>query len=30
VVTWDDHEFENNYANDISERTGVDPAEFLE
>jgi alkaline phosphatase D len=30
VVTWDDHEFENNYADDISERTGVDPAEFLE
>ena len=29
VVTWDDHEFENNNANDISERTGVDPAEFL-
>jgi alkaline phosphatase D len=29
-VTWDDHEFENNYANDISERKGVDPAEFLE
>ncbi|OWK39667.1 alkaline phosphatase D family protein [Fimbriiglobus ruber] len=30
VVTWDDHEFENNYANDISERKGVDPAAFLE
>jgi alkaline phosphatase D len=30
VMTWDDHEFENNYANDVSERTGVDPAEFLE
>jgi alkaline phosphatase D len=30
VVTWDDHEFENDYANNISERTGVDPAEFLE
>ena len=30
VVTWDDHEFENNYANDISEKAGVDPAEFLE
>lgn len=28
-VTWDDHEFENNYANHISERSGVDPAEFL-
>ena len=30
VVTWDDHEFENNYANDISEKTGIDPVEFLE
>jgi alkaline phosphatase D len=30
IVTWDDHEFENNYANHISERQGVDPAEFLE
>jgi alkaline phosphatase D len=30
VVTWDDHEFENDYANDISENAGVDPAEFLE
>ncbi|QEH39048.1 Alkaline phosphatase D precursor [Aquisphaera giovannonii] len=30
VVTWDDHEFENNYANDVSEKAGVDPAEFLE
>jgi alkaline phosphatase D len=29
VVTWDDHEFENNYANDISERPGVRPEEFL-
>lgn len=29
-VTWDDHEFENNYANDVSERSGgVDPAVFL-
>ncbi|MBM3457386.1 MAG: alkaline phosphatase [Armatimonadetes bacterium] len=28
-VTWDDHEFENNYAADISERPEVDPAEFL-
>jgi alkaline phosphatase D len=28
-VTWDDHEFENNYAGDLSERGGVDPAEFL-
>jgi alkaline phosphatase D len=30
VVTWDDHEFENDYANNISEKAGVDPAEFLE
>ncbi len=29
VVTWDDHEFDNNYANAISEEKGVDPAEFL-
>jgi alkaline phosphatase D len=33
-VTWDDHEFDNNYANDISEKNddpkiAVDPAEFL-
>jgi alkaline phosphatase D len=28
-VTWDDHDVENNYAADISERKGVDPAEFL-
>lgn len=28
-VTPDDHEVENNYANDISERKGVDPVEFL-
>ncbi|GAB4469329.1 MAG: alkaline phosphatase D family protein [Armatimonadaceae bacterium] len=28
-VTWDDHEFENNYAADISERRDADPAEFL-
>ncbi len=35
VVTWDDHEFDNNYANDISEKNAdpkkaVDPAVFLE
>jgi alkaline phosphatase D len=36
IVTWDDHEFDNNYANDISEKNDnpklkpVDPAEFLE
>ncbi len=29
VVTWDDHEFENNYANDISEVPGTDPVAFL-
>ncbi|CAN5521092.1 alkaline phosphatase D family protein [soil metagenome] len=29
VVTWDDHEFENNYANDISQFKGMDPVEFL-
>ncbi|UNO42383.1 alkaline phosphatase D family protein [Streptomyces sp. MST-110588] len=28
VVTWDDHEVENNYAGDISE-DGLPPAEFL-
>lgn len=28
-VTWDDHEVDNNYANDISEKKGVDPIEFL-
>lgn len=29
-VTWDDHEVDNNYANDISEQKGVDPGKFLE
>ena len=29
-VTWDDHEFDNNYANDVSEEAGIDPAAFLE
>lgn len=34
-VTWDDHEFDNNYAGDISEKnanpkTAVDPVAFLE
>lgn len=28
-VTWDDHEVENNYAGDISERKGAETAEFL-
>lgn len=29
VVTWDDHEVENNYADDVSARAGVPPAEML-
>ncbi|WP_164100420.1 alkaline phosphatase D family protein [Candidatus Laterigemmans baculatus] len=29
LVTWDDHEFDNNCAGDISEQEGVTPAEFL-
>lgn len=29
MVTWDDHEFDNNYANDISEKARVDPIDFL-
>lgn len=28
-VTWDDHEFDNNYAGAISEEPGIDPAAFL-
>ena len=28
-VTWDDHEVDNNYADAISEHTGVDPMAFL-
>lgn len=28
-VTWDDHEFDNNYADAISEEIQVDPADFL-
>jgi alkaline phosphatase D len=28
-VTWDDHEFDNNYAGDVSEEQGVDPVDFL-
>ena len=28
-VTWDDHEFDNNCANDISEQKNVDTAKFL-
>jgi alkaline phosphatase D len=30
VVTWDDHEVENNYANDVSARPLVDAAEMLQ
>lgn len=29
LVTWDDHEFDNNCAGDISEEKGVDPLDFL-
>ncbi len=29
LVTWDDHEVDNNWAADISEEQGVDPADFL-
>jgi alkaline phosphatase D len=29
MVTWDDHEFDNNCANDISEELDVDPVDFL-
>ena len=29
LVTWDDHEFDNNYANLVSEEEGVSPEEFL-
>jgi alkaline phosphatase D len=29
IVTPDDHEVENNYAGEISERTAVDPVQFL-
>ncbi len=28
-VTWDDHEFDNNYADEVSEEAGVDPRAFL-
>jgi alkaline phosphatase D len=30
LVTWDDHEFDNNCADDVSEETGVDATAFLE
>ena len=29
LVTWDDHEFDNNCAGSISEEAGVDPVDFL-
>jgi alkaline phosphatase D len=29
LVTWDDHEFDNNCAGDISEEANVQPADFL-
>jgi len=29
LVTWDDHEFDNNYAGDVSEQANTDPKEFL-
>ena len=29
IVTWDDHEFDNNYADDISEEPDVAAADFL-
>ena len=29
LVTWDDHEFDNNYANDISEQPNIDVNAFL-
>lgn len=28
-VTWDDHEFDNNYANEVSEENGIDPTAFM-
>lgn len=30
IVTWDDHEFDNNYAGDVSEEDGIDPKAFLQ
>jgi alkaline phosphatase D len=30
IVTWDDHEFDNNCAGSISEQSGVRPEEFLQ
>lgn len=30
IVTWDDHEFDNNYADGISEEKNVDPQQFMQ
>ena len=30
LVTWDDHEFDNNYANLVSEEEGISPEAFLD
>jgi alkaline phosphatase D len=30
IVTWDDHEFDNNCAGPISEQPGIDPASYLQ
>lgn len=30
IVTWDDHEFDNNYAGDISEQPNIVAAQFLQ
>lgn len=29
ILTWDDHEFDNNYANAVSEESGISPKDFL-
>ena len=29
ILTWDDHEFDNNYANAVSEESGISPEAFL-
>ena len=30
IVTWDDHEFDNNYAGDVSEELDCDPVAFIQ
>jgi len=30
IVTWDDHEFDNNYAGETSEQPNIDPVKFLQ